>query len=280
MSKITELTTLASVSADDIFPVVNDPAGTPATQKVTLAALKTSLGLTGTNSGDQDLSGKSDTSHTHTGVYATVLGADDNYVTDAEKTKLANLSGTNTGDQTLPTDATIATTDVTTNNASTSKHGWLPKLSNVATEFLNGQGAFTTPAGGTTIGYTLSVQALTSSPADGATVYFGQLPKAPITTAAVSRVYIRKAGTIKMANIFCYSGTAGTGESWSLYIRLNNTTDTLIETLAVATNERTFDNSSLSIAVSAGDYIEIKSVQPTWATNPLTTIWGGYIYIE
>lgn len=36
--------------------------------------------------------------HNHTGVYAPVLGADDNYVTDAEKTKLANLSGTNSGD--------------------------------------------------------------------------------------------------------------------------------------------------------------------------------------
>lgn len=31
---------------------------------------------------------------------ADALGADDNYVTDAEKTKLSNLSGTNTGDQT------------------------------------------------------------------------------------------------------------------------------------------------------------------------------------
>jgi hypothetical protein len=36
-------------------------------------------------------------------LYAATLGADDNYVTDAEKTKLSNLSGTNTGDQTLPT---------------------------------------------------------------------------------------------------------------------------------------------------------------------------------
>ena len=62
----------------------------------------------GTNTGDQDLSGYSLTSHNHTGVYAPVLGADDNYVTDAEKTKLANLSGTNTGDQTLPTWSTIA----------------------------------------------------------------------------------------------------------------------------------------------------------------------------
>jgi len=46
--------------------------------------------------------------HNHTGTYAPALGADDNYVTDAEKTKLANLSGTNTGDQTLPTWSTIA----------------------------------------------------------------------------------------------------------------------------------------------------------------------------
>lgn len=39
------------------------------------------------------------TSHNHDTVYAPVLGADDNYVTDAEKVKLSNLSGTNTGDQ-------------------------------------------------------------------------------------------------------------------------------------------------------------------------------------
>jgi hypothetical protein len=96
----------------------------------------------------------------------------------------------------------------------------------------------------------------------------------------VSKVHIRKAGTIKMANIYCYSGTAGTGEAWSLYIRKNNTTDYLIQTLSLATSERIFTNSSLSIAVIAGDYIEIKGIQPTWATNPLTTIYGGYIYIE
>lgn len=134
--------------------------------------------------------------------------------------------------------------------------------------------------GGTPIGYTINVQALTSSPADGATVYFGMLPKAPTTTANISKIYIRKAGTIKIAEIYCYSGTAGTNESWSLYIRKNNTTDTLIATVAANTNERVFSNSNLSIAVSVGDYVEIKGVQPTWATNPLTTIYGGYIYVE
>jgi len=129
-------------------------------------------------------------------------------------------------------------------------------------------------------GYTLSVQALTSSPVDAQTIYFGNLPKAPVTVAATSKVYIPKTGTIKRAEIYCYSGTAGTNQAWSGYVRLNNATDTLIATLSVATNERVFSNSALSIAVVAGDYIEIKFINPTWATNPLTTIFGGYIYIE
>jgi hypothetical protein len=134
--------------------------------------------------------------------------------------------------------------------------------------------------GGGTIGYAINVQALTSSPTDSQTVYFGTLPKAPTTTANISKVYIPKSGTIKHAEIYCYSGTAGTNESWSLYIRLNNTTDTLIRTLTLNTSERRFYNDALNIAVTAGNYIEIKGVQPLWATNPLTCIYGGFIYIE
>jgi hypothetical protein len=131
-----------------------------------------------------------------------------------------------------------------------------------------------------TLGYAINVQALTSSPTDAQTIYFGTLPKAPVTAAGTSKVYIPKAGRITRVEIYCYSGTAGTAESWSLYVRHQNTTDYLIATLTSATNERIFSNSALTIAVAAGDYIEIKGVQPTWATNPATTIYGGYIYIE
>ena len=134
--------------------------------------------------------------------------------------------------------------------------------------------------GGGGLGYALSVQALTSSPTDGATTYFGNLPKVPQTTANRSKVYVRKAATIKIAEIYCYSGTAGTGESWSLYLRKNNTTDYLIATVAASTSERVFSNTGLSITMDVGDYFELKAVNPTWVTNPLTTIWGGYIYIE
>jgi len=37
---------------------------------------------------------------------------------------------------------------------------------------------------------------------------------------------------------------------------------------------------ALALAVAVGDYIEIKAINPLWATNPLTCIFGGYIYIE
>lgn len=47
----------------------------------------------------------------------------------------------------LPTDANLAATDVTTNNSSTTKHGFLKKLSNVASEFMNGVGNWVTPPG-------------------------------------------------------------------------------------------------------------------------------------
>lgn len=62
--------------------------------------------------------------------------------------KVVNSSGTasNVG-ATAVTDATITTSDITTNNASTSKHGFLLKLDNNAAHYMNGQGAWTTPAG-------------------------------------------------------------------------------------------------------------------------------------
>ena len=135
-------------------------------------------------------------------------------------------------------------------------------------------------AGGSGDGFMINVQALTSTPTDSQTVYFGMLPKAPTTTANISRIYIRKSCTLKVAEIYTYSGTAGTNEAWSLYVRKNNTTDTLIATLSLNTNMRVFSNTNLNVTLVEGDYLEIKGVQPLWATNPATTIYGGYLYFE
>jgi hypothetical protein len=49
------------------------------------------------------------------------------------------------------TEAMLTLDDNTTWNASTTKHGFLKKLSNTSTEFMNGAGNWATPTGGTTV---------------------------------------------------------------------------------------------------------------------------------
>lgn len=83
--KITALTENTTPITSDILPMVDDPAGTPITKKVTIAN--------------------------------------------------------------LVTDAIMTTSDVTTNNVSTSKHGFVPKAPNSTTQFLRGDATWATPSG-------------------------------------------------------------------------------------------------------------------------------------
>jgi hypothetical protein len=103
----------------------------------------------------------------------------------------------------------------------------------------------------------------------GTTYYIGNFPRNPATTAGTSRVYIPKAGTITDAIFSIYSaGVAGSNNTMTVSIRLNNTTDYLIEQNSTAAANRNFTNNSLSIPVVVGDYIEIKIQVAT----PYTTV--------
>lgn len=137
-------------------------------------------------------------------------------------------------------------------------------------------------AGGSGAGYAVTVSAAdAATTTDAQTIYFGgTFAVAPSTTAGNHRVYIPKAGIIRSARIWCHAATAGTNESWTIAIRLNNTTDTTVEALASNASYRVWSNNALGITVAAGDYIEIKSTNPTWATNPANVRFGGEIFIE
>jgi hypothetical protein len=210
---------------------------------------------------------------THSGLTTGVHGVGAGTVA-----KTADITATKLDDFTAPDE----NTDL---NASTSKHGLLPKLDNTATNFLNGTGAWSVPAGGGGgLGYSLQGSLNTLNPVDNTTYYVGLASTTTIDglTDALGRIYIPKAGTIKYAwIIWCYSASAGSDENISTYIRLNASSDTLIQTVGNSSNPRVFSNASLSISVVQGDYIVIKVVNPAWATNPSTgTIISWVIYIE
>jgi len=197
------------------------------------------------HSDDQDISGKSDVGHTH--AYEPANSNIQSHVTSGHAPSTAQKNS-----------------DITKSEIEAVLTGVISSHSHSG-----GSGSFS-----------INVQALTSSPTDSQTIYFGMLPKAPVTTAGQSKIYIRKTCTLKIAEIYCYAGTAGSNEAWSLYIRKNNTTDTLIATLSVSASERVFTNATLAISLVTGDYIEIKGINPLWGTNPLTCIFSGYLYFE
>lgn len=134
---------------------------------------------------------------------------------------------------------------------------------------------------GAVVGYALTVECINQATlTDGQTIFWGSKNLAHQTTADIHRIYIPKAGTIKVCYAHFHAATAGTLENWSLYIRKNNTTDTLVQTVGISNAHRLFSNTGLAIAVVAGDYIEMKEVHPTWATNPANVRRSAVIYIE
>lgn len=77
---------------------------------------------------------------------AAAFGGVGNNATATNKFLRQVSSGTPSMEQVA--DADLATTDITTNNVSITKHGFAPKASNDATEYLDGTGDWSVPAGG------------------------------------------------------------------------------------------------------------------------------------
>ena len=122
-------------------------------------------------------------------------------------------------------------------------------------------------------GHSLVAQGASFNPSDATTYYFGAFGDlAPSTTAASQRIYIPRAGFLTYASLFInVAGTLGTNETSTVSVRLNNTTDTTLSSAvtcdAVA---QEFHVTDLGITVAQGDYVELKWITPTWATNPTT----------
>ena len=140
----------------------------------------------------------------------------------------------------------------------------------------------TGPGGG--LGYTIMMNAATHNPGASNIYYIGGNYGVAASTIAYSRrIPIPKAGTIKAVEITSYiGGVAASGQTGSFNLRLNNTTDTLITSVAGYTaSVNSYTTTGLSIAVVQGDFIEIKNSTPAWSpTLPTTVGYTGVVYIE
>lgn len=129
--------------------------------------------------------------------------------------------------------------------------------------------------------YALQYGATSFNPADATTYYVGTSVIPAQTTGGTIVISIPQTGIVTYIDITLTSGAVGSSETFSAYFRKNNTTDTLISsTLAITASNNRFSNSSLSIAVTAGDYFEIKVVAPTWATNPTAVRIYGTVLVK
>lgn len=123
---------------------------------------------------------------------------------------------------------------------------------------------------------------LTLNAADSTTYYVGANWRvAPSTTYATVNGLVPFSGTVTKA-IFAVNvgGTLGTTEDVSLYVRVNDTTDSAATAQDWDAAYRVTASGDLSLAVAAGDTIVVKIVTPAWATNPTTVTMQATVFIE
>ncbi len=162
-------------------------AGSGAPEVNTMATLKTDLGLTGTNSGDQTITLTGNVTGSGTGSFATTIAAG------------------------VVTEAMQVLADNTTANVSTSAHGYAPKAPSDATKFLNGANppAWAVPGGGGTTG---TNGTLSASPAASLTSTLTNINSG--VPLAAKGTYLVTATFSYSANASNLGGDAGTCRLW------------------------------------------------------------------
>jgi hypothetical protein len=172
--------------------------------------------------------------------------------------KKAVLSTNSSGDLVISTNRAVAIT------------GNLTVTGSVTADSLIGNGKRIT---GLTRSITSYHAPIISAPSASSTYYWGSrqgIP--PVTSEGYARVYFPVNCTITSAIVYLYSGGAGSSQNISYYIRKNATTDYTISTTGQATASAAFNtavlNGSMSVPISAGDWIEFKMVTPAWSPAP------------
>ena len=151
-------------------------------------------------------------------------------------------------------DANLSTSDITTNDSSTSKHGFLKKLSNVATEFMNGAGNWVNP----------KTPLLLSTHGNSATIPASTTnyipPNTPIALSTITNnTLITVAGTLKNFYVRTTSTQPASG-TLVCTVMVNNVASAVTFTIAAGSVPASYSDLTHTVSIAAGDLISFRLV--------------------
>lgn len=131
-------------------------------------------------------------------------------------------------------------------------------------------------------GYSLQAGTPQFNPSGTNTYFAGFVISTVASTGGLVGIPIPKTGIIKRVDIvFTNSGTLSSSEVSSIYIRINDSTDTLISNAVVADATRKVFSGVVNIPVTEGvDYFEIKWVKTANATSPTNIRINAIVHVE
>ncbi len=142
-----------------------------------------------------------------------------------------------------------------------------------------------TGTGGSSADNSYALNLITSSQTtvNDSTTYFMASAGAWLTagTTGPVKLWIPKTGILKAVYGSVNYAVAASSENVTINVRLNNTTNYPITTTAQWTsNPNVFSNASMSVPVTAGDFISFTIVTPVWVTNPSSATFNASVYIS
>lgn len=145
----------------------------------------------------------------------------------------------------------------------------------ISGQFLTSTGASSLPTWQNSTGFSMLIRSSSGNPADATTYFietFTALTTSTTSGKADQKLYVPYACKLDSAIVHAsVVGTLASAGNCTVSARVNNSADTTITSaLAMTAADNTATGSSLGLLLNQGDYLEIKILTPTWATNPTT----------
>jgi hypothetical protein len=128
--------------------------------------------------------------------------------------------------------------------------------------------------------FTIHTNFANINPADATTYYFGAQYTVAPGTGATARILYIPYDCILIAYTIGINYNVGSSETSELYCRINNTTDVQLGGNFSGAATIFTQGTTAATNLSAGDYLNIKWVCPTWATNPTAATGTVILYLK